>query len=159
MPYAFRVALPHRIAYVKSQPFRRDKPGRKLARMKSDVSFFVLFLTLLYSVYVVEHRHLQREIVHRCPAIFRLYEVQSDQPRIGFRRLHRGHHLRKCLAVRGCPRDLEDVADDDLAARARTVRIVAREQLTALRLYLVEHSTALLSGPIHLSLKKLLPLL
>src|SRR5262245_23386308 len=65
------------------------------------------------AVQVVEHLHVEREITNRNGPVFRLYEIEADNARVGTGELETGENLGEHGFTNAGPCDLEDVAKRD----------------------------------------------
>src|SRR6478672_2533362 len=85
MPDAFGVPLLDRFPNMKVKVVGRDKSNGKLASVKADVHLGVNF------VQIVEHLHVQVEVVARHVPVLGHHEIESDEALIGLRELKAAH--------------------------------------------------------------------
>ncbi len=76
---------------MKTQAFSWDEAHRQFPGMEADVHLGI------YSVQVVEHPHVQIEVVHWHVPVFRHHQIQSDYTWIGGSELKAGENLREHL--------------------------------------------------------------
>src|SRR5580765_3471385 len=108
MPDAFGVPLLDRFPNMKVKVVGRDKSNGKLASVKADVHLGVNF------VQIVEHLHVQVEVVAWNVPVLGHHEIESDEARIGLRELKAEHDFCEHHLAREAAQDLIQVVNRDL---------------------------------------------
>ena len=110
VPDALGVSLFDGLADVEGQAFRRNQAHGQFAGVQADVHLGI------DAVQVVEHLHVQIEIVHGHIPVFRHHQVETNEARVGLGQLEAEQDLREDLLPGKAAQDLIQISDFDGAA-------------------------------------------
>src|SRR5580700_1301636 len=105
MPDALSMSALDRFADMKAQAFRRHQAHSQLTRVQADVYFGI------DAVQVVEHLHVQLEIVHGNIPIFWHHQIQAYTARIRLRQFEAEKNLREDHLARQAAQYLIQIAN------------------------------------------------